>query len=274
MAQEFTTLITASELAGQRDPCILDCRFDLAEPAAGRSRYRAGHIPGAHYLDLDHDLSAPVVPGRSGRHPLPDRNAFGTLIGRLGIAPKRQVVVYDDAGGAIAGRAWWLLRWLGHARVALLDGGMDAWLGEGRPLEAGAARQPDGSPYPERRPLTRTIGPEELPSAELLLLDARTRTRFRGETEPIDPVAGHIPGARSAPFEDNLADGRFRTPRELQMRFAAFGDGPFACYCGSGVTAAHNVLAMVHAGLPEPALYPGSWSEWIADPERPIAIGE
>ena len=273
----FTTLIAAAELAAL-DPesvCVFDCRFDLADPDVGEARFATAHIPGAVYLHLDRDLAGPVSPGRTGRHPLPDRDAFRETLRVHGVAEDSQVVAYDDAGGMFAARCWWMVRWAGHARVAVLDGGYQAWqaMAAGTPGATPAAPPPP----PEARPTTVTM-PELRPRAAertWTLLDARAPDRFDGTNETIDPRGGHIPGALNAPFADNLtADGRFADRASLRRRFESLLAGSEArrtvCYCGSGVTAAHNILAMVHAGLPEPALYAGSWSEWITDPDNPI----
>ncbi len=272
----FTTLIGAAELAAL-DPAtvrLFDCRFDLADPDAGESRFAAAHIPGAIYLHLDRDLAGPVSPGRTGRHPLPDRDAFRETLRAQGVADDTQVVAYDDAGGMFAARCWWMVRWAGHARAAVLDGGFQAWQAMDASQVATPASRP---PPPEPRPTTVTMRELRPLVAERkrTLLDARAPDRFDGTNETIDPRGGHIPGARNAPFTDNLtADGRFADRASLRRRFDALlagsGDRPTVCYCGSGVTAAHNILAMVHAGLPEPALYPGSWSEWITDPDNPV----
>ena len=247
---------------------MFDCRFDLADPDAGRKRYEEDHIPGAIYVHLDDDLSGPVEPGRTGRHPLPDRAAFRRFLRGHGVTPKRQVVAYDDAGGIFAARLWWLARWAGHQAVAVLDGGYQTWTG-GDSQPEHPSREPSGTP--------RAVGMHEVrdhvDDRSWHLLDARANDRFHGRNETIDPKAGHIAGAVSAPFQANLdADGTFLDAATLRKRYVALFDGsikPVACYCGSGVSAAHNVLAMVHAGLPEPALYVGSWSEWITDPTNP-----
>lgn len=274
----FTTLIGARELAAL-DPAavrLLDCRFDLADPDAGAARFAAAHIPGAVYLHLDRDLAGPVSPGRTGRHPLPDRDAFRETLRAHGVADDAQVVAYDDAGGTFAARCWWMTRWAGHTRVAVLDGGFQAWraMAGGTPdAAAGVSR----TPPTEARPTTVTM-PELRPhvaTGTWTLLDARAPDRFDGSNETIDPRGGHIPGARNAPFAGNLTDaGRFADRASLRRRFesllASRADQPTVCYCGSGVTAAHNILAMVHAGFAEPALYAGSWSEWITDPDNPI----
>lgn len=274
---DYATLIGAAELAAL-DPDsvrVFDCRFDLADPDAGAARFTAAHIPGAVYLHLDRDLAGPVSPGRTGRHPLPDRDAFRETIRAHGVAEDSQVVAYDDAGGMFAARCWWMVRWAGHPRVAVLDGGYQAW-------QAMAAGTPGATPAsppppPEARPTTVTMPELRLHVAERTwtLLDARAPDRFDGSNETIDPRGGHIPGARNAPFADNLTpDGRFADRASLRGRFEPLLAGrenqPTVCYCGSGVTAAHNILAMVHAGLPEPTLYAGSWSEWITDPDNPI----
>jgi thiosulfate/3-mercaptopyruvate sulfurtransferase len=268
----FTTLISADDLTSRLESggnrlVVLDCRARLGEPDYGRRAYAAGHLPGAVHVDLDADLAAP--PGAGGRHPLPDRAELAAKLGERGLNDADQVVVYDDAGGAFASRAWWCLRWLGHRAVALLDGGLEQWPG---PL---STQLPDVTPgdFSLRPPLTRTIDADQLAAslATLTLVDARTRARFEGREEPIDPVAGHIPGAICLPFGENLdSKGRFLDPRTLARRFEGLG-ADIVCYCGSGVTAAHNVLAMTIAGLEEPILYPGSWSEWIVDPTRPRA---
>ena len=246
---------------------LFDCRAVLGDPAGGRRAYDAGHIPGALHADLDRDLAA--APGSAGRHPLPERFAMAERFAAWGVDSGDQMVFYDDAGGAFAARGWWLARWCGHEAAAVLDGGLGAWPGE----LTTCLTVPDRGDFRLRPPLTRTVAVAEIEGrpGEFSLIDARTKRRFDGLEEPIDPVAGHIPGARCRPFQENLdANGRFRPASELRQRFAGLEDNP-VCYCGSGVTAAHNVLAMRLAGFDEPALYPGSWSEWIADPERPIS---
>ena len=263
-----TTIVTASELepnlAAWR---LLDCRAALADPEHGRRAFAAGHIPGAQHADLGRDLSG--VPGEAGRHPLPDPAQLVARLCHWGVCDDDQVVVYDDAGGAFAGRAWWLLRWLGHEQVALLDGGFAAWKG----ALSQRAERPERGRFSQRPPIARVVEADAILAdlEQLSLVDARARARFDGRDEPIDPVAGHIPGASCLPFQGNLdAAGYFRPAAELRERFSALGEDP-VCYCGSGVTAAHNVLAMRIAGLPEPRLYPGSWSEWIRDAARPVA---
>jgi thiosulfate/3-mercaptopyruvate sulfurtransferase len=251
----------------------LDCRFDLARPAWGGEEYTRAHLPGAARLDLDADLAGHVVPGRTGRHPLPDADALAARLRALGGNDDSVFVCYDQGPGAFAARAWWLLRWLGHAGACVLDGGLAAWLAAGHPVTAAVPNRAPGNL--QRRPaLVQAVSAGELAGCDVLL-DAREAARFRGEVEPIDPVAGHIPGARSAPWVDNLAGGHLLPPAALRQRYAALvGAGRrVACYCGSGVTACHDILAMVHAGLPEPALYAGSFSEWITDPARPVARG-
>lgn len=279
-----TLLVDPALLAAHLgDPAwaVVDCRFRLAEPAWGRRAYAAGHLPGAVYAHLDDDLSGPVVKGRTGRHPLPTPEAAARTFGAWGIGEGVQVVAYDDAGGAIAARLWWMLRWLGHDAVAVLDGGLPAWQRAGLPLRAGVEERPARRFVPHVRPhlVADAAAVEALGGrAGTCLLDAREGARYRGEHEPIDPVAGHVPGARSAPFAENLdADGRFLPPEALRARFAPLLAGADAehavVYCGSGVTAAHDVLALAHAGLGEARLYAGSWSEWITDPSRPVATG-
>jgi thiosulfate/3-mercaptopyruvate sulfurtransferase len=281
----YTTLISTADLAVHlADPAwvVVDCRFALGDPAVGRLRYLESHIPGAVYADLNQDLSAPVLPGRTGRHPLPEPQVFAATLGRLGIGPGVQVVVYDDSSGSMAGRLWWMLRWLGHDTVAVLDGDWRAWQREGRPTREGEESRPPQRFTPQTRERWLVSVQEvqaRLEDPTLLLLDARGADRFRGENEAIDPKAGHIPGARSAPYAANLdAQGYFLPPAELAARFAPLvGGAPVeevVLYCGSGVSAAHNLLALAHAGLGDARLFVGSWSEWIADPNRPIATGE
>ena len=277
----YTTLVTPDVLHAhlrEADWAIFDCRFSLSDTERGRQAYREAHIPGAIYAHLDEDLSGEIIPGTTGRHPLPEPAAFAERLSGWGIDANVQVVAYDDFGGGIAARLWWMLRWLGHEAVAVLDGGFPAWQRLGYPTTSGEELRPLRS----FRALTRT---EMIAEADELvrrhgdpdfrLLDARAAERYRGEHEPIDPVAGHIPDAVSVPFTDNLdAEGSFRSSEELRARFEqAFGGvmpEQVINYCGSGVTAAHNLLAQIHAGLAGARLYPGSWSHWITDAERPV----
>ena len=280
----YTTLIDTQALAMNLDSgwCVFDCRFVLADPQAGERAYCEAHVPGAHYLHLDRDLASPVTPS-SGRHPLPEPALLAAKLAAAGVGADTQVVAYDDAAGVIAARLWWLLRWLGHTRVAVLDGGWKLWLKEGRALTrarpAVVARgnfqaKPNDSLW-----LSSAAMLERLRSGKGRLLDARAPERFRGEQEPIDPVAGHVPGAVNLPFAGNVSEnGRFKSGEELWVRFEAALQGvppaDTACMCGSGVTACHNLLAMEVAGLKDPKLYAGSWSEWIRDPSRPVSRGE
>jgi len=249
-------------------------RWQLGGPP-GRDAYLAGHLPGAVFVDLDRDLAAP--PGEGGRHPLPDPAGFQAAMRRSGVRGDRAVVVYDQRDGTSAARAWWLLGHHGHPDVRVLDGGYDGWVARGLPVttELPEPEPGDFQALPGRRPLLDATGAAEVARAGVLL-DARTAVRYRGEQEPVDPVAGHVPGARSAPAGDNLAaDGRLRSPQELRARFADLGvrEGvPVGAYCGSGVTACQAVLALEVAGF-RPALYAGSWSQWITDPARPVATG-
>jgi thiosulfate/3-mercaptopyruvate sulfurtransferase len=281
----YQTLISAAQCMalhnGPLPPVLLDCDFDLADPGAGQRAFAVGHLPGARYVHLDSDLAG-VKTGHNGRHPLPERQAFAAAAGRWGIAPGVQVVTYDGQGGLYAARAWWLLRWLGHAPVAVLDGGRAAWLAAGGVLSTVAPTAPAQAPYPPGPPGMRSVSADVLSaqlaanSATWQLLDARAPERFRGDVEPLDPVAGHIPGALNRFFKDNLqADGRFKPAALLGQEFAAVLQDPARVVhqCGSGVTACHNLLAMAHAGFGDTALYPGSWSEWCADPQRPVARG-
>ena len=279
----FTTLISVADLAARRDDAgwvVCDCRHDLSDVEAGRRAYRESHIPGARFVHLDQDLSAPMT-GRNGRHPLPDPERFAGRLGELGIGNGSQVVAYDASGGYYAARLWWMLRWLGHEAVAVLDGGWDAWLKAGMAVSASV---------PEARParfvrlaaLVRSVTAGEIASGLETgpgrLLDARSPDRYRGENETLDPVAGHIPGAINRFFKLNLeADGRFKPAAALRKEFTGLlaGDAPgdVTHYCGSGVTACHNLFAMEIAGLGGSRLYPGSWSEWISDRSRPVTIG-
>jgi thiosulfate/3-mercaptopyruvate sulfurtransferase len=278
----YTTLISTADLAAHLDDArfvIVDVRHDLAHPGWGEAQYRESHIPGARFAHVDRDLSAPLT-GRNGRHPLPTPESAARLFGALGIGADTQVVAYDQGGGLFAARLWWMLRWLGHEAAALLDGGFARWTAEQRPVSPSLPDVQPASFVPrDVRPTVAADGVRaSLPRRSLLLVDARSGERFRGEAEPIDPVAGHIPGARNRPATANLRpDGRFRPPTELQAAFEPLLQGHVAQdvvhYCGSGVTACHNVLAMSIAGYPLTRVYPGSWSEWIADPSRPVARG-
>jgi thiosulfate/3-mercaptopyruvate sulfurtransferase len=277
--QSFRTLIdaaTLNALLGRRDLRIVDCRHDLADPAAGRRAYAEAHLPGAVFMHLDEDLSG-VRTGSNGRHPLPNPVTFAARLGALGIAPEDQVVAYDDAGGAIAARLWWI----GHERAAVLDGGLRAWRAAGLPLES-AVPAPCPVMHPVSPALVGVVDAEALQgalaAASVTLIDARSPDRFAGQNETLDPVAGHIPGALNRFFRNNLADGHFRPADELRAGFEGLlaGRAPadVVHQCGSGVTACHNLLAMEVAGLHGSRLYPGSWSEWCADPSRPVATGD
>lgn len=276
-----STLVSATELAGSLgDPVlrILDCRFTLADPQAGEAGWRDAHIPGALYAHLDRDLSGPHAPS-AGRHPWPQAAAFAAWLGRVGVTPATRVVAYDAGDGAYAARLWWLLRSFGHARVAVLDGGLAAWASA--PLEAAVPDVELAPPYPGRFATERLLDPAAVASrvaAGDLLVDVRGAERFRGEVEPIDRIAGHVPGARNRPYALNLRDGRFKPAAELATEFDALLDGraPTAsiAMCGSGVTACHHLLAMAHAGRDGAALFTGSWSGWIEDPVRPVATGD
>ena len=280
----YTTLISARQLRASLDagePSVLvDTSFDLADAAAGERSHAQSHLPGAHYLHLDRDLSG-IKTGRNGRHPLPAREVFAGLVGRLGITPAMQVVAIDRQGGMYAARLWWMLRWLGHANVAVLDGGVVAWTAEGGALDARIPVTANTAPaYPPCEPLAPLVNADQLLArlGRTPLLDARAAERFRGEVEPLDARAGHIPGARNRFFKDNLdASGRFKPAATLHAEFAplvgASSPADVVHQCGSGVTACHNLLAMEVAGFTGSALYAGSWSEWSSDPGRPVATG-
>ena len=279
----YTTLIDAATLASQLerdDVAIFDCRFELGNPGWGGSEYSREHIPGAQYLHLDRDLASPITP-QSGRHPLPDPQQFARRIGALGAGPGMQLIAYDLGNGAYAARFWWLARWIGVRSVAVLDGGITAWRAAGLPLER-TARTPQARQMPVT--LANDAALDSAAVAELskrpgnLLVDARGADRFAGRNETIDPIAGHVPGARNLPFTGNLAaDGKFLPAELLRRRWMTLlGSQPpdaVIAMCGSGVTACQNLLALEHAGLGGARLYPGSWSEWIRDPQRPIAVG-
>lgn len=275
----YSTLISSEDLAGQlSDPDlrIFDCRHQLSDAAYGEKAYAEGHLPGAYFLHLDRDLSGPMN-GRNGRHPLPDPQRLARTLGSAGVSRATQVVAYDDAGGMIAGRLWWLLRWLGHDRVALLDGGINRWLEQGREL---TTDRPASEPRDFEIALRDWVVDTDevllnLDRRELCLIDARAADRFRGENETLDPVGGHIPGARNRFFRDNLDDqGCFRPAADLRQAFlellAGVEPDKAVMQCGSGVTACQNLLAMEIAGLPGARLYAGSWSAWCADPSRPV----
>ncbi|WP_318200864.1 sulfurtransferase [Streptomyces sp. SCL15-4] len=279
----MTAIITASDLAlalaGDNPPLLLDVRWQLSLARAagapafdGRAEYAAGHLPGAVFVDLDRELAG--APGAEGRHPLPDLAEFGAAMRRAGVSAARPVVVYDGGQGWAAARAWWLLRWTGHPDVRVLDGGLPSWPGE-LSTEAPARAEGDFVPAPAAGGLLDADGAAALARTGVLL-DARAGERYRGEVEPIDRVGGHIPGAVSAPTTENVGpDGRFLPAAELRDRFKALGvsgDTEVGVYCGSGVSAAHEVLALAVADIPA-ALYVGSWSQWSSDPSRPVAVG-
>lgn len=280
-------LITAAEaLEGAPALCFVDCRFRLDDPAAGRRAYADRRLPGARFLDLEADLSGPIDLTRTGRHPFPSLSQLRDAFAAAGIPQDSALVFYDDAGGAFAARAWWSAAALGHAQARVLDGGFPAWEEVGGGLEDGPAPLPTPASPWHPEPSLAPIATLSMVQARVQnaggagLIDARALPRFRGEVEPIDPVAGHIPGAACFPHSENLtAEGRFRDPAALQARWAPVLESPEVpiAYCGSGVTAAHNLLAMAAAGLCTdalPALYVGSFSEWIRDPARPVASGD
>lgn len=279
----YTTLVSVSDLAAHlNDPdwIVCDCRHDLVKTDAGRSAYAQAHVPGARFIHLDEDLSAPLT-GRNGRHPLPDPSKFAARLGAIGIDNGKQVVAYDASGGTYAARLWYMLRWVGHEASAVLDGGWDAWLNASHPIT-------DQRPVIKAARFTPRVRSEaaldavsivaKLEKSGPLLIDARSADRFRGENETLDPVGGHIPGAANRFFRHNLdVDGKFKLPTTLRQEFNDLlgnsAPGNVAHYCGSGVSACHNLLAMEVAGLSGSRLYPGSWSEWVADRSRPVEVG-
>ncbi len=279
----FNNLISVSELAGQlEDPswAIIDCRFDLVDLDRGEAEYRQAHIPGAVYAHLERDLSA-APDGRNGRHPLPEPAVLAARFSALGIGAETQVVAYDASGGPFASRLWWSLHWLGHEAAAVLDGGFPAWVKDGHPLREGFEVRPPATFIPSSAKFGTSHAEQVLSAIQdnkHLLLDARAPERYRGEEEPLDSVAGHIPGAANYFWQLALdEEGKFRPADELRVEFETLLDGrapeDVITYCGSGVTGAHLQLAMRHAGLEGMRLYPGSWSEWCADTHRPIAAG-
>lgn len=287
----WTTLVQTDGLVavlGQPGTVVVDCRFDLADTGKGMRAWREARIPGARYAHLDRDLSRASGDPRDGRHPWPSADAFAAALAGWGVGPDTQVVAYDDAGGAIAARLWCLLRAHGHDAAAVLDGGWPRWRELGLPVETGTPDPPPATGPVGAPTAANPITPPSVLDADAvqshldaggLLLDARATPRFRGEVEPLDRKAGHVPGATSRPFADNLgADGRFKPADVLRREFEALLDGrepsSLVAMCGSGVTACHHLLAMAHAGLPVGRLYAGSWSGWIGDPARPVATGD
>lgn len=280
----FHTIVSVDQLAAHIDDVawrVFDCRHDLTQPQAGEAAYRTAHIPSAHFLHLDRDLSG-IKTGSNGRHPLPDPMTFATNLMQRGVSNDTQVIAYDDAGGMFAARLWWLMRWLGHDRVAVLDGSLGAWQRAGYPVTDKLTTVIPGTFRPSQPDTTPTVDTDyvrrHLGSEDMLLVDARAPARFSGETETIDPIGGHIPGAVNRFFQNNLAgDGRFKPATQLRQEFddilRASRVEHMVNYCGSGATACHNLLALEIAGLRGARLYPGSWSEWCSDPQRPVATG-
>lgn len=280
-----TTLISAADLAARLDTPdvrVFDVRHDLTNHSAGRQAYDAGHIPGARFLDHETELAAART-GKNGRHPLPDRAQFGALMAAHGVTPGTLVVAYDASGGMYAAHLWWMLRWLGHDRVAVLDGGWQAWTAAGLPVSHDPAPTVlPGTPVEPGKSLAGTVDAQavlaNIAQPSFTVIDARAANRYRGEVEPMDPVAGHIPGALNRPNGENLQpDGRFKTAQQLRAEFGSLlagrDPGSIVHQCGSGITACHNLLSMEIAGLTGSRLYPGSWSEWCSDPARPVAKG-
>ncbi|WP_133480204.1 sulfurtransferase [Cognatilysobacter segetis] len=284
----WTTLVDAETLmnalrsptSSSRPLAVVDARVDLADRSAGARRFAEGHVPGAARVDLETDLSGPHYPG-AGRHPWPSDDAFAAVLGRLGITPDHQVVVYDDAQGALAAaRLWFMLRLWGHEAAAVLDGGWSAWQAAGGAVETGESRVADAGPYAGVFDDTRLLQTDDvvaLRPEDGVVVDARAAERYRGDVEPLDRKAGHVPGALNRPFASNLDGGRFKSPSRLRAEFDALLDGrpaaSLVASCGSGVTACHHLLALEHAGLRGARLYTGSWSGWIEDDARPIATG-
>ena len=284
MTAVFKTIVSAETLiqhATDQDWIVFDVRHELSNPEAGRIAYAAGHIPGATFLHLDDDLSASKT-GKNGRHPLPDIDAFASTMARLGVSRQSQVVVYDAQGGMMAGRLWWMLKWIGHDAVAVLDGGWQAWLAAGGLPETVLSVRHTPGDLQRTRSNFSVVNAEQvlanLSTKQRLVVDARGDDRFRGENETMDPVGGHIPGARNRPFRSNLTTGdKFKSPETLREEWLIALEGyepsQMIAQCGSGVTACHNLLAMEIAGLSGAVLYAGSWSEWCADSSRPVAKG-
>jgi len=280
----FQTLISVETLAphlGDPEWVVVDCRFSLEDAEQGRRAFLEGHVAGAVYAHLRDDLASPVIPGKTGRHPLPEVEFFARRLSAWGIDEATQVVAYDDAGGAIAARLWWMLRWMGHTSVAVLDGGWLLWQRKGRPVRSGEERRPPRT-FRARHRADLVVQAAEVQARRddpgWRLVDSRVPERYRGEVEPIDPVAGHIPGATNMPHTAvGGPDGMFLSPEKLREHFAGLlgnvAPERTVFYCGSGVTAARNLLAYAHAGLGDARLYAGSWSEWIVDPARPVAKG-
>ncbi len=270
MYQTLISVADAKDLSN--DVVFVDCRHQLGNPSFGEEQYHQGHLPQARFAHLDSDLSSPVVPGKTGRHPLPEPERLKAFFGKLGIGPYTQVIAYDQDVGMFASRLWWLLRTVGHTNVAVLDGGYTAWLASGGVIET---TQPtitetefSGDWNPQIVDAANVLA--HIGDSDRVLIDARLPPRFKGLEEPLDPKAGHIPGAINLSFTENCANGYWRSTEELQQRFESFSGTEVVGYCGSGVTACHNILAFVHAGLPEPLLYAGSWSEWVTDDSRPV----
>ena len=287
MPDHISTLISATEALETRNtadasPLFVDCRFDLYDPEAGRRAYAQAHVPGAVHADLDADLSGPVGDGARGRHPLPTPEAFGATLRGWGLHPGRLVIAYDAGPGMFASRLWWMLHWIGHPQAAVLDGGLPAWHRAGGTLTDAVSDAAAGTFEPQAHPamvVDAQYVESLLGDASRLLVDARDHGRFTGAQSAFDPRSGHIPGAVNHPYQSNLdSDGTLLPPQRLKAQFARSGaaevDAETVMYCGSGVSACHNILAAVHAGLPRPLLYPGSWSEWSSQPDRPIAVGE
>ena len=280
----YTTIVAPDVLREHLEDAswlVIDCRHNLQDFSAGRKAYEEGHIPGARFADVESDLAGEKT-GKNGRHPMPDAERFADFLRALGTSDETQIVAYDEGADMYAARLWFLCRWIGHDKTAILDGGMSAWRALGYPVATGDAERSERS---ERGDVTVRLHPELLVSADDVLahlgdknvtvLDARGGERFRGEVEPIDPVAGHIPGARNRSFKDNFDErGRLRSPEELRAAYARYGDPASVVHqCGSGVSSAVNALAMEHAGLRGSRLYAGSWSEWVSDPSRPVETG-